>query len=125
MNKLLIEGDYLSKNNIIEMDQLTDLAYYILLSLLEEKHGYSIMKHVETLTNGEVTIGPASLYPSLKKLQHAGFIQLLEDKHDRRKTYLATQKGKIILMNEIERRSKMVDHGKSALKSSFTKFLNR
>ncbi|WP_368659932.1 PadR family transcriptional regulator [Bacillus toyonensis] len=56
----------MSKNNIIEMDQLTDLAYYILLSLLEEKHGYSIMKHVETLTNGEVTIGPASLYPSLK-----------------------------------------------------------
>jgi len=125
LNKLLIEGDYLTKNNIIEMDQLTDLAYYILLSLLEEKHGYSIMKHVETLTNGEVTIGPASLYPSLKKLQNAGFIQLLEDKHDRRKTYLATQKGKMILMNEIERRSKMVDHGKSALNSSVTKFLNK
>lgn len=116
-----MEGDYLSKNNIIEMDQLTDLVYYILLSLLQEKHGYSIMKHIETLTNGEVSIGPASLYTSLKKLQNAGFIQLLEDKHDRRKTYVATQRGKIMLMSEIERRSKMVEHGKSAFKGSVAK----
>ncbi|MBK5482613.1 hypothetical protein JFV29_11990 [Peribacillus sp. TH16] len=45
----------------------------------------------------------------IKKLLDAGFIQLFEHKNDRRKTYIATQKGKMMLMNKIERRRKMVE----------------
>lgn len=54
------------KNNALESEQLTDPMYYILLSLLEERHGYAIMKFIEELTNGEVSMGPGTLYTLLK-----------------------------------------------------------
>lgn len=98
---------------MIEMDQLTDSAYYILLSLLEARHGYSIMKYIDNITSGEFSIGPATLYTLIKKLQDAGLIKLLKN-NERRKTYKATEHGKTILSNEIQRRSRMVQHGKEA-----------
>lgn len=51
----------MSKANTFETEQLTDPAYYILLSLLKAKHGYAIMKYVEDITEGQVIIGPATL----------------------------------------------------------------
>ena len=35
----------MSKSNTMESAQLTDAMYYILLSLMIERHGYAIMKH--------------------------------------------------------------------------------
>ncbi|MEK5392892.1 PadR family transcriptional regulator [Bacillus shackletonii] len=101
----------------MEMNQLTDPAYYIMLSVLEAKHGYAIMKYIEELTNGDFTIGPATLYTLLKKLQNAGFIVQDETDDDRRKTYTATEKGKALLCSEIKRRKQMVEHGIEAFKS--------
>lgn len=111
----LTGGDFLAKNKRIDMDQLTDPAYYIMLSVIEARHGYAIMKYIEELTNGEFPMGPATLYTLTKKLQQAEMIELLEDKNDRRKTYKATELGSKLLENEIERRSKMVAHGRQAL----------
>lgn len=51
----------MAKSGSLEMGELTNTAFYILLSLLEEKHGYLIMKPIEELTEGQFLIGPASL----------------------------------------------------------------
>lgn len=56
----------MARKDSIEIGELTDSAFYILASVIEEKHGYLIMKVIEKFTNGEVTIGPASLYTTLK-----------------------------------------------------------
>lgn len=106
-----IEGERLKKE---DMEQLTDPAYYILLSVLEERHGYAIMQYIESISGGEFTVGPATLYTLVKKLEKSGLIVLLESPGDRRKIYKATEKGRLILRSEVERRSRMVQHGEHA-----------
>jgi len=104
-----------SRNNTFETDQLTDSAYYILVSLITPRHGYAIMKYIEVLTEGEVTIGPATLYTLLKRMQEAGYIVLREDDGERRKTYSVTEQGSEIIIREIKRRQRMALHGQKAL----------
>jgi DNA-binding PadR family transcriptional regulator len=105
----------MSRNNSLDMEQLTDAAYYILLSLLVPRHGYGIMSYIEKLTNGEVAIGPATAYTLIKKLLDNGSIVLTgEDGQERRKTYAITDKGKQLVSSEIERRKRMAEHGDQA-----------
>lgn len=95
-------------------DTLTDSTYLILLALLKPQHGYAIMKEVNILTNGQVDIGPASMYTILKKLQKNEFITL-EDSNERKKTYLITEKGYDILQKDIERRKLLYQAGNRLL----------
>jgi DNA-binding PadR family transcriptional regulator len=109
-------GTILSRNNTLDMDQLTDAAYYILLSLLVPRHGYGIMSYIEKLTEGKVTIGPATAYTLLRKLQeNECIINSDEEDQERRKTYIITGKGNRLVTNEIDRRTRMAEHGKQAL----------
>jgi DNA-binding PadR family transcriptional regulator len=98
----------MGRNDLLEMGELTDTSYYILLSLIEEKHGYLIMKTIEDLTDGSFSIGPASLYTSIKKLLSAVLIELVDTENKNRKTYITTKKGIEFLKKEIQRRRKMI-----------------
>ncbi len=80
-----------------EMDQLTDPAYYIVLTLLEPKHGYSIMQEIEDMTDDSFTIGPATLYTLLKKLLQEEIIELVNNENPRRKVYQTTRNGQELL----------------------------
>ncbi|WP_430598477.1 PadR family transcriptional regulator [Enterococcus sp. AZ177] len=95
-------------------DTLTDSTYLILLALLEPQHGYAIMKEVKVVTNGQVDIGPASMYTILKKLQKSELITL-EESNERKKTYLITDKGLAILELDIERRKLLYQAGNRLL----------
>jgi DNA-binding PadR family transcriptional regulator len=79
------------------------------------RHGYEIMKYIEEITEGEFTIGPATSYTLIKKMQEADYIRLLEDDDERRKTYSITEKGKSIISNEVNRRTRMASHGREVL----------
>ncbi|WP_342746157.1 PadR family transcriptional regulator [Paenibacillus donghaensis] len=105
----------MSRKNSLQMDQLTDSAYYILLALLTPRHGYAIMKYIEELTDDEIKIGPATLYTLIKKMQESSLILLDEDGEERRKTYSITEKGRTLIADEIERRLRMSRHGNLAL----------
>jgi DNA-binding PadR family transcriptional regulator len=106
-----------SRTDSLEMGELTDTAFYILLSLVEAKHGYLIMKSIETMTNNQFSIGPASMYTTIKKLLAAEFIELYkEEEDDKRKTYIATEKGIGLLRKEVERRKEMIRHAEQILK---------
>ena len=109
-------GMNMARKSSFDEEQLTDSSYYILLTLVEEKHGYSIMQNVEALTDGELKIGPASLYTILKKMQGAQMIKQIENDNDRRKVYNITDKGRSVLLKEIKRRIAMAEHGKGVLK---------
>ncbi|AIQ76606.1 MULTISPECIES: PadR family transcriptional regulator [Paenibacillus] len=107
----------MSRTDSLEMGELTDTAFYILLSLVEAKHGYLIMKSIETMTNNQFSIGPASMYTTIKKLLAAEFIELYkEEEDDKRKTYIATEKGIGLLRKEVERRKEMIRHAEQILK---------
>jgi len=105
----------MARNDVLETGELTDTSFYILLSLVEARHGYLIMKNIEELTNNEFTIGPASMYTTIKKLVVAGMIEQLGEEVDKRKTYIATQKGLDLLNKDIKRREVMIEHAKKIL----------
>jgi DNA-binding PadR family transcriptional regulator len=86
-----------------------------MLSLVEARHGYLIMKNIEELTNNEFSIGPASMYTTIKKLLAAGMIEQLDEEADKRKTYIATNQGLRLLKNDIQRREAMIRHAKQIL----------
>ncbi|GGD96156.1 PadR family transcriptional regulator [Paenibacillus nasutitermitis] len=109
----------MSRSNSLDNELLTDAAYYILLSLLIPRHGYGIMGYIEQLTDKEVAIGPATAYTLIKKLLGSQYIVLSDEiDNERRKTYRITEKGKRIVTDEIQRRSRMVQHGLKALQSA-------
>lgn len=101
----------MSKNNSFETEQLTDSAYYILLALLKEQHGYAIMKFVEELTSGQIIIGPATLYTLIKKMCHESLIQKIDRDSDRKINYIVTDKGAKLIKKEVQRRMTMAQHG--------------
>lgn len=98
----------MARNDSLKVGELTDAYYYILLSLIKPKHGYLIMKSVEEMSEGEFSIGPASLYTSIKKLLDAELIKLTLEL-EQKKIYVATDKGIKSLKNEIERKRKMIE----------------
>jgi len=104
------------RKDSIDIGELTDSAFYILSSVIEEKHGYLIMKTIEELTNSEVTIGPASLYTTLKKLLAAGLVELNSREEENKKVYKITSLGRDMLIKEIERKKQMVKFAENFLK---------
>ena len=103
------------KQDYYQQGQLTDVAYLVLVSLTSPCHGYLIMSKIEDMTQGRVSIGPASLYTTLKKLAQAEFIQLLDDA-DNKKVYCITQEGLAALEVEIEKRERYAMYGRQAMK---------
>ena len=82
-------------------------AFYILLSLRErERHGYEILKEVQSGSLGKIRLGPATLYTSLKKLLDTRLIQEVSGPRDgdpRRRYYRLTSAGKKVLGQELDR----------------------
>jgi len=99
------------KQNYLPM---TETAYYILLSLHEAKHGYGIMQHVETLTEGRINIGAGTMYGTLSKLEKENLI-IQEKEIDRKKIYKLSTKGQKVLMLELERLEKLLKDGKNEI----------
>ena len=94
----------MSKSNTMESEQLTDAMYYILLSLMNERHGYAIMKYIEELSNQSITMG-------LKKLCRAEWILQTSVDAVRTKKYQITDTGRQVLLHEVARRKRMVEDG--------------
>ena len=103
------------RKDSIDIGELTDSAFYILSSVIEEKHGYLIMKAIEKFTNNRVVIGPASLYTTLKKLLAAELVELSSDTDENKKVYRITNKGREMLINEIERKRQMIKFAENFL----------
>jgi DNA-binding PadR family transcriptional regulator len=81
------------------------IAFSILLVLSPvPRHGYDIMKQIKADTDGRLSIGPGSLYGTIKQLLLDGLVEEVKDKTDeeRRRYYRLTDKGKKILQLELK-----------------------
>ena len=94
---------------------LTPAVLHILLALsAEERHGYAIMKQVESDSRGKVRMGPGTLYGSIGRMIAAGLIRESDRKVDpelddsRRIYYRITALGKTTLAAELERYREVV-----------------
>ena len=55
---------------------LTRVEFHVLLALVGgASHGYAVMRDVETLTGGQLRIGPGTLYTAIKRLRAADLIE--------------------------------------------------
>lgn len=88
---------------------LTEVTFYILLSLYTPRHGYAIMQFVEENTHGRLSLGAGTLYGALNSLQEKGWILPYGDSKGRKKEYLITPQGKEIAEKELIRLSELIN----------------
>jgi DNA-binding PadR family transcriptional regulator len=94
---------------------LTPAVFHILLALSNgERHGYGIMKQVEADSLGKVSMGPGTLYGSLKRMLDSGLVRESDKRVDpemddeRRIYYQITGIGVKALEAELERYQRIV-----------------
>jgi DNA-binding PadR family transcriptional regulator len=93
-----------------QFQNLTEPMYYILMSLLREMCGVDIMEAVNEISKGRVKVGPGTLYALLSKFEKESMI-IETEVHGRKRSYIITEKGKEILLEEYRRLITMVNDG--------------
>ena len=90
---------------------LTEPTFYILLSLAPgKKHGYAILKDVEALSKGGISLSTSTLYSALGRLLDQGLIERVSGDSEPgshpglpRKAYVLSELGRRILEAETDR----------------------
>ena len=104
-----------------DQDDLLPLTprVFLLLWALEDgpQHGYALLGQIQDRGNGQVTIGPASLYEAIHSLSRRGLIEPAEAPEDadrRRRYFQLTDDGQRVLRSEAERLAQLVEDLRSA-----------
>ena len=90
----------------MDMLPLTEPVLLILLSLAgEPRHGYSILKDGEQMSDGRVCLSTGTLYGALRRLLDGDWIQRVEQKDTSRgkQAYRLTARGRRNLQFEVDR----------------------
>lgn len=85
---------------------LSEPVLLILLSLAgQPRHGYSILKDVEQMSDGRVVLSTGTLYGALRRLLDDDWIERFEEKESSRgrQAYRLTSQGRRNLQAEVSR----------------------
>ena len=84
---------------------MSETQFLIMCGLIAPAHGYAIMQSIEELTRGTVSVGPGTMYGTLKKLLRKGLtVEVAHDEaQERRILYCLTAEGRALLEREIDR----------------------
>jgi DNA-binding PadR family transcriptional regulator len=103
------------ERNPRELLPLTTATFHILLTLVgREQHGYGIMQEVAASTDGQVQLGPGTLYTAIKRLRQEGLIEESDERPDpalddeRRRYYRLTDFGIRVARAEAQRLAHIV-----------------
>jgi len=98
-----------------EMLPLTPAAFHVLLALADgERHGYAIMQEIAEHTDGQMKMGPGTLYGTIKRLLEARLIEESDERPDaemddeRRRYYRLSGVGQKVVRAEAQRYADMV-----------------
>jgi DNA-binding PadR family transcriptional regulator len=97
------------------MEPLTPAVFHILICLVDgERHGYAIMQEIAALTGNSFTMGPGTLYGTIKRMLEAGLIVETGERPDpamneeRRRYYKITAQGRQVALAEARRLETLV-----------------
>jgi DNA-binding PadR family transcriptional regulator len=97
-----VAGDY------VEMDSapVSEPVLLILLSLADSpRHGYALLKDIDTMSSGRVRLSTGTLYGALHRLLESGWIERFEavDTSRDKRCYQLTARGRGVLRLEFTR----------------------
>jgi DNA-binding PadR family transcriptional regulator len=105
-----------SKTDSENLLPLTPAVFHVLLALAGgERHGYAIMQEVAESTNGQIKMGPGTLYGTVKRLLEAQLIEESDERPDphlddeRRRYYRLTGVGEKVVKAEARRYAEIVE----------------
>jgi len=100
---------------------LRPACFYVLAVVAEgDKHGYGIMQDIERKTEGKVSLGPGTLYRTIKQLLEWGLLKEVSRRptaeldDERRRYYRVTGVGRCTLAAEVERLADLVRLGRGS-----------
>jgi DNA-binding PadR family transcriptional regulator len=96
----------MSLEGIMEVAPLTEPVLLILFSLADQpRHGYSILKDVEKMSDGRVVLSTGTLYGALRRLLDDDWIERIAEKNTPRgrQAYRLTALGRKSLQLEVGR----------------------
>jgi DNA-binding PadR family transcriptional regulator len=102
-----------------ETKPLSEPVLLILMSLVNEpRHGYALIKDIETLSNGRVRLSTGTLYGALHRLLKDRWIARFkqEDKSREKQAYKLTQMGRRQLELELDRMKQLTRTATDRLK---------
>jgi DNA-binding PadR family transcriptional regulator len=94
------------RSDAAESKPLTEPVLLILMSLADRpRHGYALLKDIETLSDGRVRLSTGTLYGSLRRLLDDLWIERFEqqDTSREKQAYRLTERGRKQLQSELER----------------------
>ena len=94
---------------------LSETTFYTMLCLVEPMHGYALMQKVKEISQGTVQLGAGTLYTIFSTLEKESLIKMVSEA-DRRKTYILTNKGKEVLVKQLQRLEIMMRNGHCVMK---------
>jgi DNA-binding PadR family transcriptional regulator len=100
---------------------ISEATFYILLSLaVQPRHGYAIMKDVQSLSGNRIVLATGTLYGALKRLLELGWVVRLDSADSaaagrKRIVYRLTDLGRSVLDAEILRLDGLVTAARAHL----------
>jgi DNA-binding PadR family transcriptional regulator len=91
---------------VAKHDPLSEPVFLILTSLIEEpKHGYALIRDIETLSSGRVRLSTGTLFGALRRMLEARWIERFatEDTSRDKQSYRLTPLGRDRLATDLER----------------------
>jgi len=104
-----------------EARRLTEPVLLILMSLADQpRHGYALMKDIESLSQGRVRLSTGTLYGALHRLLRDRWIERFEqeDTSREKQAYRLTVAGRRQLEMELDRLRQLTRAGMSRLRAS-------
>ena len=93
---------------------ITEVTFYILLSVFKPIPGYGIMQNIKKISNNRVQVGSGTLYGALALLTERNLITSYYD--GEKKKYIITELGIELVQSEIKRLNELLDNGKKVLR---------
>jgi DNA-binding PadR family transcriptional regulator len=98
---------------------LSEPVFFILASLAQEpRHGYSLLKNIQAISEGRVRLSTGTLYGALRRMLESGWIEryATDDTSRDKQTYRVTALGRTVLRGEHERLRRLARLAASSLR---------
>jgi DNA-binding PadR family transcriptional regulator len=111
---------YVVMRHVVHATPLSEPVYLTLVSLSEQpRHGYSLLKDIEAISQGRVRLSTGTLYGALRRLLEQDWIERIEtdDTSREKQTYRLTSLGQAVLEQEYTRLKQLTRIGAARLRT--------